>query len=467
MPSAGRERADVKTLLSLLTLAAASSPLMAQAQSYTLMPQPQNITPMARPQGIPLDTTGRSISLADAIRLAQQVQPNAVSALGTLQNAQAAVRTANGEWLPNLTGTSSAGGTYRQVPGTDPNGNLVPGGQTTRTINAGLSTRWDVFTGFRRGADENAAVATRTAAEAGLLDARWQTAYTATNQFLLALAARQLLRVRQASVQRAQEQLTVSVNKLKAGSATRSDSLRSLVSLGQTQLQLITAMADLVSQEAELGRLVGVSGRVGAEDDSSFYQVPPLPDAQALLQEATEQSPRVRNTEAALSAARAQLSAAKSGYWPTLALTANTQWNGNNTSFDYHMFNQSSVTLGLSWNIFDRFTREQTITNRDAALITAEANAADARHEIESQLTAAYASLQAARVGIDIANTSLAAAQEDLRVQKERYRLGVATIIDQLLSEESLTQAEVDVVTARFTYLRATAQIEALIGRTL
>lgn len=448
----------MKILSSLLILAAAAAPLVAQQQSFTLMPQPQNI---------PLDTAGRTISLTDAIRLAQRVQPNAVSALGTLQNAEATVRTANGEWLPNLTGNSSAGANYRQVPGTDANGNLLPGGQTTRTINAGLSSRWDVFTGFRRGADKRAAVASRTAAEAGLLDARWQTTYTATNQFFLALSARQLLRVRQASVQRAQEQLTVSINKLKAGSATRSDSLRGLVNLGQTQLQLITAMADLASQEAELARLVGVSGRVGAEDDSSFYQVPPFPDAQALLQEAAAQSPRVQNTEAAVSAARAQLSAAKSGYWPTLALTANTQWNGNNTSFDYHMFNQSSLTIGLSWNLFDRFVREQTITNRDAALVTAEANAADARHEIEAQLTTALATLQAARVGIDIANTSLAAAQEDLRVQKERYRLGVATIIDQLLSEESLTQAEVDVVTARFAYLRAKAQIEALIGRPL
>ena len=156
-----------------------------------------------------------------------------------------------------------------------------------------------------------------------MLDAQWQTAFTTTNQFFLALSARQLLRVRQASVQRAQEQLTVSINKLKAGSATRSDSLRGLVNLGQTQLQLITAMADLVSQEAELGRLIGVSGRVGAEDDSSFYQVPPFPDAQALLQEAAAQSPKVRNTTAATQAAKAQLTSSKAAYWPTLTVTGN------------------------------------------------------------------------------------------------------------------------------------------------
>ena len=50
---------------------------------------------------------------------------------------------------------------------------------------------------------------------------------------------------------------------------------------------------------------------------------------------------------------------------------------------------------------------------------------------------------------------------------RSRYRLGVATIVDVLTSQEALNQAEVDVVNARFDYLRARAQIEALIGRKL
>jgi outer membrane protein TolC len=36
-----------------------------------------------------------------------------------------------------------------------------------------------------------------------------------------------------------------------------------------------------------------------------------------------------------------------------------------------------------------------------------------------------------------------------------------------LTSQEALSQAEVDVVNARFDYLRAKAQLEALIGRNL
>jgi outer membrane protein TolC len=77
------------------------------------------------------------------------------------------------------------------------------------------------------------------------------------------------------------------------------------------------------------------------------------------------------------------------------------------------------------------------------------------------------ASLSAARSKIEITQTSVAAAREDLRVQQERYRLGASTIVDVLTSQEALNQAEVDVVVARFDYLRAKAQLEALIGRTL
>ena len=66
-----------------------------------------------------------------------------------------------------------------------------------------------------------------------------------------------------------------------------------------------------------------------------------------------------------------------------------------------------------------------------------------------------------------ITTSSVAAANEDLRVSQERYRLGLATIVELLQSQEALNQADVDAVNARFDYLRAKAQIEALIGRPL
>ncbi len=97
----------------------------------------------------------------------------------------------------------------------------------------------------------------------------------------------------------------------------------------------------------------------------------------------------------------------------------------------------------------------------------AAATAAAALGAAAAELTARLAELTAARTQIDITRTSVVAAEEDLRVQQERYRLGASTIVDVLTSQEALNQAEVDVVVARFDYLRAKASLEALIGRNL
>jgi len=95
------------------------------------------------------------------------------------------------------------------------------------------------------------------------------------------------------------------------------------------------------------------------------------------------------------------------------------------------------------------------------------ATAADARRQVGASLIARLAELDAARLQIEITGTSLVAATEDLRVNQERYRVGAATIVDVLSSQEALSQAEVDVIQARYNYLIAKAQIEALIGRPL
>jgi outer membrane protein TolC len=410
----------------------------------------------------------RSITLADAIRLSERVQPGVVRATGAVTTAAAERRSAMGSYLPSVTASSSASDFYSEGPSrVDPvTGQVLSGSNTNRSVSTSLSASMDLFTGFRRGAENRAAKAGQTAAEASLVDARFQQALATTNQFFNALAAAQLVKVRQASVRRAEEQLKVSVNKLLAGSATRSDTLRSRVTLGSANLDLIQAGTALATAEAELARLVGEPGRLQAADDSTFYQVVAPLDTVAIRTEAEATSPLVRSTMAEADAARAGLSAAKSAYWPSLTLGGSTSWNATGAN-DYELLNQRQLTLGLRWNLFDRFDRELSITQQSADLDVADASAADARREVASQLTAALAQLDAARTQIDITQTSVVAATEDLRVQQERYRLGASTIVDVLSSQEALNQAEVDVVVARFTYLRAKAQIEALIGRTL
>jgi outer membrane protein TolC len=416
----------------------------------------------------PLRAQIPTVTLDEAVRRAQQTQPNVVQARGSVRNAEAQVRSAKGAYLPSLTANTSGATSFSAGPSrTDPvTQEVISGDRTSHSISMGLSASVDLFTGFRRGADSRSARAAQSAAEASLTDQQFQAALVATQQFFDALAAQELVGVRQASVKLAEQQLAISVAKLRVGQATRSDSLRSLVNLGTAQTNLISAQSDVARTQALLGRTLGLDGRVQAADDSAFYRTSLALDTIALTQEALARAPQVQAAEASAQAAAASVKAAKAQYFPALALSGSTSWNGSNSN-DYQLFANRQLTLGLSWPIFNRFQREQTIEARLAAQDNAEASAADARRGVQASLTTQYAALDAARVRIDISRTSIEAAQEDLRVINARYQAGAATILDVLTSQEALAQAQVDAVNARFDYLKAKAQIEALIGRRL
>lgn len=449
----------MRSLTSLLALAAAASPLVAQEQRLTLMAQTPGSVPTAQEH---------TITLEEAIKLARQAQPSVVSAQGNVQSAAAQYRTTWGAFIPTVNFNTSYGTSYSNGPSrvNQITGEVINGKSFAQSISNSISGSVDLFTGFRRTAQMSAARSNEAAAEAGLVNAAYQATLTAQQAFFTALAATELVRVRQLSVRRAQEQLAVSINKLKAGSATRSDSLRSLVTLGQEQLQLLTAQTAVATAEANLGRVVGLNGRVRALPDSAYLRMTEVPDTSVLRDAAENSAPQVRAAEAEATAAQAGVKASKSAWWPQLNLSGRYSYNGNNSQ-DYQFFDSRSATLALTFPIFNGFQRDLSIVSAQSSAAAASATAADTRRQVDASLTARLAELESARGQIDIATTSLSAATEDLRVNQDRYRLGVATIVDVLSSQEALSQAEVDVIQARYNYVIAKAQIEALIGRSL
>jgi outer membrane protein TolC len=410
------------------------------------------------------------VTLSEAIERANKVQPTVVQARANIAVADANRRVATGAWLPNFSASGSSGYLYSEGAGrVDPvTGQFFTGNTENTSFSGGLSTNWDLFTGFRRGADKDAAQAGQHAAEAGLMNAEWQQRFTTSNQFFTALAARQILDVRRAAVRRAEEQLNAAVARLRGGTATRSDSLRSVVTLGNARIQLTNAEADLTAAEAQLGRIVGYTGRVRAADDSSYYHVLTEIDTTALVATARSSAPQVLSTQATAEQARAQIATAKSTYWPQLTFNGNLSYNASSRTQDkFGLYGQRQASLTLSWPIFNRFIRERAVDNQQAQASVAEANAAEAERQVLASLITQFAALDAARSRIEVAQQSLVASQEDIRVVGERYRLGVATLVDLLVSQEGLTQAELDVVTARLDYLRTKAQLEATLGRSL
>ena len=97
----------------------------------------------------------------------------------------------------------------------------------------------------------------------------------------------------------------------------------------------------------------------------------------------------------------------------------------------------------------------------------ANATLRDAELGAQELLVQFVAALRTARERINVQNVTISAAEEDLRVQQQRYALGASTLLDVLTSQTALNQARLALIQARYDYRVARAQIETVIGRPL
>ncbi|HEY9385134.1 MAG TPA: TolC family protein [Gemmatimonadales bacterium] len=410
----------------------------------------------------------RAVTLAEAIDLAVRADPSVVQAQGTARTAGATLRSTWGEFLPRISSNASYGKSFSSLPSrTDPlTGEVISGNVTSGSLTLGGSAQLDLFTGFRRGADLSNARAGIADADASLGDLRAQSALRTSNQFIQTLQSADLVRVQLEAIRRAEDKLAIANAKLATRAATIADSLGAVVDVARARATLLTQQRNLTEAEATLARYIGLDGRVSAVADSSLFATTTIADSAALMGEAMSRSPAVLRAEARVRANRANVGIYKSSYWPALLLSASTSLNGSSQS-SYDLSSTRGFNLGLSWNLFNGFARERNLVQANANLDYAVATAADERRRVGALLTTQLAALQIAEQRIALTAQSLEAARASSRVQTERYRLGSIGIVELNLAQDALSNAEVDAINARYEYLRAKAQIEAILGRRL
>jgi outer membrane protein TolC len=403
------------------------------------------------------------VTLTEAVRRALEVQPAIVQARGDQRNARAGQRSAFGAFLPTV---SVGGSTTYGSQGSRFNSTSATIDTSKTSYTGSLAVSLDLFQGFRRLATMRAAAATLDAADAGLVNERYQVTATTAQLFFTALADEDLVRVAETQLQRAKQNLQISLNRFLVGAALRSDTLSATVDLGTAQLTLLQAQANLATAQANLGRQVGVSQPVHPVRDSAFA---PLPDTTTLRAQIIDSSPQIRQAEAQARAARAQISVARAQYWPMFAASYSNSsvgpqapWSGTDA-----YKNNWTLRLSLNWTLFDGFSREGNQVSAAVQRDIAEAHAADLRLQLNALFTQQVAALFTASAQIAFADANVAASAEALRVQQDRYRLGAGTLLDLLTAEAAVTQSQVNQVQAHYDYLNARAQLEALLGHSL
>ena len=400
-----------------------------------------------------------TLDLVVVIARAISVSPAVALGEAALRTAHSETRVANGAYLPSLTATSNA---LRSDVSTA--SGLGGGGVTS--YSAGLASSLELFTGGRRGAERVRSRADLDAAQAVDVSQRFQVTLAAERAYYEALRGGDLMTVADARVARAARGQRYAQDRVRAGTATKSDELRARLELTTARQQALAARDTLQAAAYALGRLVGADGPIGARTPPSLDQRPLAMTDTEIVQLAVSSAPLVRTAEASARATEAATRAARSLYAPDIRLLGG-----------YNVANQTSIIgatrpgwqlgVGTSFPLFNGFQREDAVTRSEALADVSRVSALDAARSVRADASRLLSALRFAQENTALASDAVTAAREDLRVQTDRYRAGIATSLDRLTSELAVTQAELGLVAARYNYQVTRATLEALVGRAL
>jgi outer membrane protein TolC len=229
---------------------------------------------------------------------------------------------------------------------------------------------------------------------------------------------------------------------------------------------MLQAANRLRATRLALGATIGVDGAVEARPTVEMEPAPLAYTDEELVDLALASAPRVVTAQAVRAESRAGLSVARTQYFPTLNASGTYSWNNTDLAFGGGRTSWNT-RLSFSYSLFNGFGREEVNERAQLAVRGAEALVADATRRVRVDVATTLDDLRFAEQSIALTLEALNVAQEDMRVQEERYRLGASTILEHIQSQISLAQAEAALVNARFDYLIARARLESLVGRTL
>lgn len=400
--------------------------------------------------------SARRVNLDEAIALALRHAPSAVNARAGTDNASAALMEARGDLLPTL----SVGSVFSNS--SNERFDQSTGRLVSQSYSAQATVNYELFSWGRRLATNRAARARLDAAMAGERDQDFQTALATTQTYFTAAAAEELVQVAEQRLTRARAQLDFARVRLDVGTATRSDILRAELEVSNAELALEDAASALRTNGLRLGRQVGIAGEVRTSPDALPEEAPDLPALEELARIAGTSAPSVLSTEANLRDRTALKWSSWTRYAPTFQVSGGYDW----FSFDFPPRDRSwNLRVTASLPIFDGFTREANVSRARANERVARAQHTDAVIGARVEVEDAFREIESAARRVEIAVRGVGLAREDLRVQEERYQLGVTTIVDLQTSQVALADAENTWVLERQNLGIAVARLEAVLGR--
>ena len=412
-----------------------------------------------------------TITLKDALEMAQKNDPVFLAALSDAATAAEDVRQARASRYPVLSGRSD-------YLGTQGNGKLASGRFVT---NDGVHVYrdWAVLhqdfnAALFLGTGIDRAAAAEALARAKAEVARRGLAPTVTKAYYGLLIAQRKYSTAQQATDQAQRALTISQDLQKGGEVAHSDVVRSQLQLNSQQQALRESQLAMETARLDLTVLIfrDFNENFSVVDDLDLSPaLPPLTDVQVL---AERENPALRVAMEALRGANLDITIARRSSLPTLALdfvegieanafalntpVAAARELGNMPSLGYF------VTLSLNIPVWDWGTRKSKVQQAQLKQQQATVELSAAQRQLVRNLQGFYGEAQTAREQMDLLRSAVDLASESLRLNTLRYQAGEATILELVDAQTALTQARNAYDDGILRYRVALSNLQTLTG---
>lgn len=289
-------------------------------------------------------------------------------------------------------------------------------------------------------------------------------------QFYAVLLDRELIGVREEALRVLDSALANARHRREAGSGSDFDVLRAEVAVANARPALIHARNAYRTAQDQLRATLGApAASPAAPTDLGVTGELTVARREFALADAVAAArahrPELLQQERLARAASQSVTAAKSGYLPTVSTAVGYEWTKPSLiTTTRSRLDGWTAGVQASWNIFDsRATAGRIATAR--AQLNAANYAVDERSlAIEVEVRQAHSALGEAEEVLGSTEKVVAQARESLRMAQARFEVGTATQLDVLSAQSALTEARANHATAQHDYAVALAALQRAMG---
>jgi outer membrane protein len=279
--------------------------------------------------------------------------------------------------------------------------------------------------------------------------------------------ALELLRSSEITIERAQENLDLVQAKYELGSASRLELLQGEVFYLNAQQDRSRARTLEISAQEELRSILGTAGYIYPTDTLIAPELGDLPDLDSLTQILRTLNYEVRVARQLKDLSKINLISSYLAFLPRVSLFYGYNVISDSFVFDFQYYRDNAVKnygISVSFPIFE--IKNLVFRYLNAKNDSRRSEFAERRAELgaEKQLRTTYYSLSESLDKLQYAEKSLDAANEAAVISRERYALGVTSVLDFLTAEKSVYDARVAYSSALSEYYVQQATFSYLLG---